>query len=60
MLYQKIVADTAILGWTSTVILIVFFGSLILFCLGLLGEYIHRIYDQVRKRPLYIIKEIVG
>lgn len=59
VMYQKIFSNTAILGWTSTIILIVFFGSLILLSLGLVGEYVHRIYDQVRRRPLYIIQEIV-
>lgn len=42
-------------GLSTTVILITFFGGLQLFFMGLLGEYIGRIYDEVKRRPLYII-----
>lgn len=42
-------------GLSTTVILITLFGGLQLFCLGILGEYIGRIYDEVKRRPLYIV-----
>lgn len=42
-------------GLSTTVILITFFGGLQLFFMGLLGEYIGRIYDEVKRRPLYIV-----
>jgi len=44
-------------GWTSIVLLIIFFSGLILTSLGITGEYLWRIFDEVRDRPLYIIKE---
>jgi len=45
-------------GWTSLVLLILFLmGTQIIF-LGILGEYIARIYDEVRERPYYIVREI--
>ncbi len=43
-------------GWTSTVIIISFFSGLILFSLGIIAEYIYRIYEEVKGRPGYIIK----
>lgn len=44
-------------GWSSIVLLIMFFSGLILMSLGVIGEYLWRIYDEVRGRPLYIVKE---
>ncbi len=44
-------------GWTSTVIIISFFSGLILFSLGIIAEYIWRIYEEVKNRPGYIIKK---
>lgn len=43
-------------GWTSTVLFISFFSGLILFALGVISEYIWRIYEEVKNRPGYIIK----
>ncbi len=44
-------------GWTTITIAILFFGSIQLIGIGLLGEYIGRIYEQVKERPEYIVKE---
>lgn len=44
-------------GYASTVILILVFGGTNLFALGILGEYIGRIYTEVRQRPLYILRK---
>lgn len=44
-------------GWTSTVVIISFFSGIILFSLGIIAEYIWRIYDEVKNRPGYIIKK---
>lgn len=46
-------------GWTTIIVLIFFFGGLILITLGLIGEYLWRILDEVRKRPNYVIEEIL-
>jgi dolichol-phosphate mannosyltransferase len=43
-------------GWTSTVVIISFFSGLILFSLGIIAEYIWRIYEEVKNRPGFIIK----
>lgn len=47
-------------GFATTAILISFFGSLSLICLGLIGEYIVRIYDEVRNRPFVIVETTVN
>ena len=47
-------------GFSTTLIGILFFGAVQLISLGILGEYIGRIYDEVRHRPLYLIKESAG
>ena len=43
-------------GWTSTILFISFFSGLILFSLGVIAQYIWRIYEEVKNRPGYIIK----
>lgn len=60
VLYSKLFTDKAILGWASTIISILFMGGMILLTLGVIGEYISRIYEEVKNRPLYIIQEKVG
>ncbi|MCC8358760.1 glycosyltransferase [Salinimicrobium sediminilitoris] len=44
-------------GWTSTIVIVSFFSGLILFSLGIIAEYIWRIYEEVKDRPGYIIKK---
>jgi len=56
-LFSKYILQQAINGWTSLIIAIVFIGGVQLFCIGVIGEYISRIYHDIRKRPLYIVDE---
>lgn len=60
VLYIKLFTDHATPGWASPVVSILFIGGLILVTLGIIGEYIGRIYDEVKRRPLYIIQEKTG
>lgn len=46
-------------GWTTIVVLLSSFGGLILLTLGIIGEYLWRILDEVRKRPNYVIEKIL-
>lgn len=46
-----------VVGWTSTVCIVCFMGGIQLICLGVLGEYIGKIYLEVKARPRYIISE---
>lgn len=51
---------TQVPGFATTYILLMFIGGLILFSIGVLGEYIRRIYDEVKRRPQYIIASVIG
>ena len=53
-LYDKYVLKDAPTGWATLVILIVFFGGLQLFCLGIIGEYLGQIFKEIKSRPRYI------
>ena len=53
------ISGVAPFGWSSTVMFILFFGSLQLAFMGILGEYVHRIYKESQNRPLFIIKNII-
>ncbi|MGL4849933.1 MAG: glycosyltransferase, partial [Clostridium sp.] len=48
------------LGWTSLMCVMVFFGGVQLISLGIIGEYIGRIYDESKRRPLYLIKDKIN
>jgi dolichol-phosphate mannosyltransferase len=54
-LYHKLLTGQAIPGWTSITITASFFGALNALGIGILGEYVTRIYDQVRSRPQFIV-----
>ncbi len=60
VIYEKLFTNKAILGWASTIVTITFLGGLTLMTLGIIGEYVGRIYDEVKERPLYIISEGIG
>lgn len=54
---RKILFDDPVAGWTSTICIIIFIGGIQLFCLGIIGQYIGKIYIEAKKRPLYIVAE---
>jgi dolichol-phosphate mannosyltransferase len=47
-------------GWTSQLLITVAFGTACLVSIGFLGEYVGRIYDQTKGRPLYLVKDLVA
>lgn len=51
---------TAGSGFTTLIISVLFLGGVQLICAGILGEYIGRIYEEVKRRPLYVVREAVG
>ena len=56
--YKYAIGET-IQGWTSLIIVTLFLGSVQLFCLSVMGEYIAKIFTEVRRRPRYIIEEVL-
>ena len=56
---RKLTSNINVDGFTQLVILISFFGGVLLFTLGIIGEYIAKIYQQVKNRPIYITKDIM-
>ncbi|PFR92998.1 glycosyltransferase family 2 protein [Priestia megaterium] len=57
VLYLKLFTDSTITGWSSLIVIQLFFSGIILIILGMIGEYIGRIYDETKNRPLYIVRE---
>jgi dolichol-phosphate mannosyltransferase len=53
----KLVYDSNPPGWTSLVLVVLFLGGVQLISVGILGEYIARIYRQIQPRPHYVVKE---
>jgi polyisoprenyl-phosphate glycosyltransferase len=47
-------------GWTSLMLVVVVLGAVQMFVLALMGEYIGRLYNEVKQRPLYIVQDVVG
>jgi len=60
VIYQRFFTDQTITGWASTIAAILFTQGIVLMILGLMGEYIGRIYTEIQNRPNYIIQEIIG
>lgn len=60
VIYDKLVYGIAIVGWASTIVIITFLGGVTLSTLGMIGEYVSRIYEEVKSRPLYVVKEKLG
>jgi glycosyltransferase involved in cell wall biosynthesis len=61
VLYWRIVApDSPLTGFATIMIAIFFLGAVQLVSIGILGEYIGRIYEEVKGRPLYVLAEVAG
>jgi polyisoprenyl-phosphate glycosyltransferase len=53
-------AGQSIQGWTSLMLVVVILGAIQMFVLALMGEYIGRLYNEAKQRPLYIVQDIAG
>lgn len=57
---QKLIAGIDVPGYATIIVLILFLGSMQLFCIGIIGEYVGRTFEQSKDRPIYIAKEILN
>jgi hypothetical protein len=56
---QKLIVGIDVPGYASIIVLILLLGSMQLFCIGIIGEYVGKIFQQSKNRPIYIAKEIL-
>ena len=56
----RLLTDTWIGGWAALFVAVMFFGGAQLVVIGILGEYVGRIYGETKRRPLYFVKERIG
>lgn len=54
---QKYVYHTAVQGWTGIIVIVGIIGSAILISLGVIGDYVGRIFEEIKRRPLYIVRD---
>ena len=54
---RALVFGDSVAGWPSTICIILFIGGVQLFCLGIMGQYISKIFRETKKRPIYIVAE---
>ena len=59
VILRTLIFGVGLSGWASTIVVISFLGGIQLIVLGVIGEYIARIYEQVKNRPHYIVEEII-
>lgn len=57
VMYVKYILDDAVPGWSTLVASVSFLGGIQLVGIGIVGEYVGRIFEEVKQRPLYIIRE---
>ena len=56
---EKLITGIDIPGYATIIVLILLLGSMQLFCIGIIGEYVGKIFEQSKQRPVYISKEIL-
>lgn len=57
IIIRNIIHKDPTTGWASMVCIILFVGGIQLFCLGIIGKYIGKIFTEVKNRPIYVIKD---
>ena len=59
VILQKLIRGIDVPGYATIIVLILFFGCIQLFCIGIIGEYVGRTFEQSKNRPVYLAKEIL-
>jgi hypothetical protein len=60
VLYVRLFTDSAVPGWASSVIPIYFLGGVQLFSIGIVGEYVAKVYMETKRRPRFIIEQTLN
>ena len=60
VLIGKVLYGTGVAGWASVMLAVSLLGGVQLVMIGVLGEYLQRILDETRGRPLYIVERTIG
>ena len=60
VIIQKLVAGIDIPGYATIIVLILFLGSMQLLCIGIIGEYVGKTFEQSKNRPIYVAKEYLN
>lgn len=60
VILEKLIKGIAVPGYATIIVLLLFFSSIQLFCIGIIGEYVGRNFEQSKERPIYIAKEVIG
>jgi dolichol-phosphate mannosyltransferase len=58
--FLQVLLGVTVEGWATTMVAILFLGGVQLVCVGILGEYLGRIFNEVKARPVYIVEESLG
>jgi len=60
VIMARLFGNQAFFGQATTLVMVLFLGGIQLISLGIIGEYLGRIYDEVKERPLYVVNEVAG
>jgi glycosyltransferase involved in cell wall biosynthesis len=60
IVYLRLTHSVSLVGWTSLMVIVLFLGGIQLITIGIVGEYIARIYEEVKARPLYLVGRTAG
>ena len=60
VILEKLIAGIDIPGYATIIVLILFLGSIQLFCIGIIGEYVGRTFEQSKNRPVYVPREVLS
>ena len=58
LIYKKLISNVNVDGWTSIIVSIWLLGGMIIFCIGILGVYLAKVYSETKQRPNFIMRNI--